>query len=279
MSLSNKAILVNLHITGWTGRKIDRKAGGTVETAYSTKGRVGNYTKQLLPNGRELTDVTNATGNLRRFFYYNTLPWFSDGSRILSSKNYMDFTTEYRSKKAQFDQAVQNFLDAYPKLKESAKLALAHLYSESDYPTIEELKKSFTCALAFMPMPDIADFRTEILETEKSDFLNRMKEVESNALKDCYLRLHEVVTKAVERLKNPESKITESLIGSVTDICGLLPKLNVNDDAKLEQMRKEVEIAVNGLTVSGLQSSIEVRKDAASQLDAINSKMAAFMGG
>src|SRR5437773_536002 len=105
MSLSNKAILVNLSISQWVGRRIEKSAKETVETAHTTDKRVGNYTKKLLPGAKELEEIQRLAGAIRVFFYTNTAPWLNDGSRIISSKHYMEFTAEFRQMKGVLDRA------------------------------------------------------------------------------------------------------------------------------------------------------------------------------
>ena len=107
MSLSNKSLLAYVKISAWTGRKLDKRATGTVENSYSTKGKVGNYTKKLLPDAKELDAIQSKAGAIRAFFYEQTSPWMSDGGRILSSKNHLAFSSEYRNKKSEFDKAVK----------------------------------------------------------------------------------------------------------------------------------------------------------------------------
>ena len=87
MSLSNKALLVYLSISQWTGRRTDQTATASVETAFGTDRKVGNYSKNLLPGAKELELIKSQAHAIRRFYYENTLPWMTDGSRILSSKN------------------------------------------------------------------------------------------------------------------------------------------------------------------------------------------------
>jgi len=279
MSLSTKAVLVVLRISQWTARKLDRKASASVETAFSTTGKVGNYTKDLLPAARELDEIQRHAGNIRAFFYRNTLPWFSDGSRILSSKNYMDFTNEFRVKRADFDRAVSAFIQEYPKLREDAKTKLGHLFIDSEYPQVSQLASAFSCEVSFMPMPDVGDFRTEILESEKTAFLSKMRAVESDAVKECWNRLYEVVSKATDKLKQPDAVFRDSLIENISDMVSLLPKLNVTDDADLEAMRQTVAQVIASVSPVDMRKSNHARTDTAKKLDDITAKMSVFMGG
>ncbi len=278
MSLATKALLVNIRISQWTGRKLDKEATGTVETTYSTEKHAGNYTKKLLPGAKELAEIQRLAGAIRAFFYEQTLPWETDGARILSSKNYLDFTAAFRAKKEAFDRAVSEFISAYPALKEAARAKLGTLYRDGEYPTASYLVSAFSCDASFLPLPDVSDFRVEILDAEKNDFLSRMANVESAAVRECWTRLHDVVAKAATKLQDDKAIFRDSLIDNITEICALLPKLNVTDCPDLEAMRVNVEKLVSGISADAVRESVDARKDAAAKLDDITAKMSAFMG-
>jgi hypothetical protein len=53
------------------------------------------------------------------------------------------------------------------------------------------------------------------------------------------------------------------------DLCGLLTKLNVTEDPKLEQARKTLEIAIAGVTPQDVRESDDVRKDVKARVDEI----------
>ena len=278
MSLSNRAILVNLRISQWTGRKLDKQATGKVESEFATRGKVGNYTKKLLPGAKELDEVSRQTSSMRNFFYEQTLPWFSDGSRILPSKNYLDFTSAFRKRKADFDLAVQSFVDAYPRIQLEASQSLGDLYNGNEYPDIAELAHLFHCDLNAMPLPDISDFRVEIGESERKAFIEKMRETESAAMRDCWERLHSVVKRATERLADPKAVFRDSLLDNISEICQLLPKLNVTDDPELEKARQAVEAVVNDVTPEILREAPSTRQTVADDLAEIAAKMSVFMG-
>lgn len=278
MSLSNKALLANLSISQWTGRKHDKRATATVESSHLTQGKVGQYSKKLLPGAKELETIHSIAQSMRVFFYDNTLPWYSDGSRILSSKNYLDFTNNFRAKKQAFDNAVTDFLNEYPALRERAKLTLGDLFQDNDYPTANQIANTFTCEISFMPIPEVGDFRVTILDEEKTTFLNRMQDAESAATKECWNRLYGLVSKAANRLNSSDSIIRDSLIENIVELCNMLPKLNVTDDPTLETMRQEVERLVVNINPTACRESVDARAIASNKLDAITAKMSAFMG-
>lgn len=276
--LSNKALLVSLTISQWVGRKLDRKATSTVETNHKTDHKAGNYTKKLLPGAKELDNIQKHAGSIRVWVYEQTLPWFSDGSRILSSKNYMEFTAEFRRRKASFDSAVSEFIQEYPLLRSKAQQSLGDLFNDADYPSEMYLQTAFACEIAFMPIPDVGDFRVQVLDEEKETFLKRMTQVENDAVKEVWTRLHDVVANAATKLQSPDAVFRDSLIENITDMCALLPKLNVTDDPNLETARQDVEKLVNSLSVDVIRAIPQVRNSAAEKLAELTSKMSVFMG-
>jgi hypothetical protein len=276
--LSNKAMLVHLGVSQWVGRRLDKRATGTVEASHSTEKRIGNFTKKLLPGAKQLEKISTLTGAMRKMFYDNTLPWLADGTRIISSKNYLEFTQEFKAHKVKFESSVSDFLQNYPTLREEAKKKLGDLFLESDYPSAAKLQSCFKCEISFFPMPDVKDFRTELLDSEKDAFLASMKKVESAVVMDCYSRLYDVVKTAADKLADPKANFRESLLSNVGEICAMLPKLNITDDPGLEKMRVEVDSILSGLDSKTLKTSATDRDMAARQLKDIESKMSAFMG-
>ncbi len=275
--LSNKALLVVLNISQWTGRKYDRNATTKVESDFSTQGKVGQYTKKLLPKCLELDRVNQVQAKIRGYFYEQSLPWFTDGSRIISSKNYMAFTAEFRKLKSEFDTAVNDFIREYPVLIAAAKIKLGDLFNAIDYPNEERIKLCFSCDVHFMPIPDVKDFRIEISDEEKDEFTKKMQSVESQAMKEVWSRLYEVVNKAASRLNSPDAIIKNSLIENIQEVCQLLPKLNLNDDTSLETMRLEVEKTIAGINPDVCRNSDLARQDGAKALNEALNKMSVFM--
>lgn len=278
MSITQKALIVSLRISQWTGRKLDKDATDTVESEYRTDKRVGNYTKKLLPGASELENIQRLASSIRQFFYEQTLPWCSDGSRILAAQNYMDFTEQFRKLKADFDAATEVFLGQYESLKWDARMKLGDLYREDEYPTRVRLQTAFNCEVAFMPVPDVGDFRVQILDSEKEVFLKQMRDVEQMAMKECWQRLYDVAYKAASKLRDPNAIFRDSLIENITETCALLPKLNISDSPELERMRTEVEGLVAKMQPDIVRHSPVARNAAVESLDEITLKMSAYMG-
>lgn len=277
--LSNKALLVSVGISQWVGRKLDKRATETVETSHTTEKRVGNYTKKLLPGASQLEKVQAIASKIRKYYCSKTMPWMTDGARIISGDIYLEFTNEFRKLKNEFDHAVGEFLVEYPRLQLEARAKLGDLFNDAEYPSVEKLTKLFACEIVFMPMPEVGDFRTGISDFEKETFLKKMSETHAQGVAECFSRLNDVISKALERLQKPDGKFKDSLIENIQDLCALLPALNIGNDASLEETRAKVDAVVSGISPDLCRKSAPDRELAARKLKEIQDTMGAFMGG
>lgn len=276
--LSDKALLITLTLSQWSGRRYDRVATNTVHSTHETAAQVGNYNKKLLPNAVELEKVHSMGGALRKFVTERTLPWLSDGTRIVSGAYYLEFIRELNSRKDELDRAVRTFISAYPKLQVEAQSKLGTLYCASDYPSQDELAKMFRCKVTVMPVPSSGDFRVELDQNEIDEFNSKMREVEANALKDAYSRLSEVISKATARLSDKDAKFKDSLIENVKDLVAIMPHLNIMGDNQLTALTTEVDQVIGKVDAEVMRNNLTDRETVANKLKAIEDKMSVFMG-
>lgn len=275
-SLSNRALLVSVKISQWSGRKQDAIATNTVSAKHNTSLNAGSYTKKLLPKAKELETVNALAQNARKYFHENTLPWMHDGTRIISAKNHFNFAAEIRKLKSEYETAVEKLSDAYPDLKVNAKNQLGNLYDVNEYP--QTIGDRYSFEIIYMPLPDVKDFRTEISDTEKQEFIAQVELTANNAMRDAWSRLHEVVKNAAEKLSKPDAIFRDSLIDNITKIVNTLPLLVISDDKNLENATNEVKQIVSKLRTDNLRANKTDREKAASDLSKIEKSLGAFMG-
>ena len=276
-SLSNRALLVNVTVSKWTGRKLDKRATDQVNSTNRAESGVGNYHKKLLPKSKELEKITSIDSKIRKFFYEQTLPWMTDGTRILSSKNYLKFQSDFQKLQSDFDIAVKEFVLVYPQLKLDAQKSLGDLYNLDDYPAT--IADKFKVGVDFYPLPDVSDFRIDLSESEKIRFTQKIKETEAKALTDASNRLLDVIKSATSKLRETKSIFRDSLLTNIAEVADLLPMLNINDDPQLDKLSQEARDLVNGIDLDEVREDSTKRLEAHDALKELESKLGAFMGG
>ena len=274
--IGSNAMLVDLNISMWTGRKMDKKVSEEIDASKSTKARAGNYHKKLLAGSDKLEKVQKIATAVRAWNYQHTLPWSDGGSRLLPMKSFFDYKATLGNYEAQYTQAVEDFLTEYPQLVSGSAFTLGDLFDRGEYPDVEELRNKFRFKYVFCPVPDAGDFRIDVEEQAKSELQQQYKEYYdgklADAMKDAWDRLHETLTHLSDRMDYTDEnkkKFWDSTITNASDLCGLLTSLNVTNDPKLEDMRQKLEKALNGVDASDIRESEAIRTSVKSKVDDI----------
>ena len=272
--IQNSAMLVDLNISLWTARKMDKKVSQEIDSAKNTRSRGGNYHKNLMSGTHKLEQVQKLVSAIRIWHYTNTLPWSDGGSRLLPMANFFEYKAKLNEFEQEFDTAVRNFLNEYPTLVSAAAFTLGDLFDSQEYPDVSSLVDKFKFKYVFLPVPSAGDFRVDVEDT----YVNELKaQYESfyeaklgDAMADAWNRLHDCLTKMSEKLAGEEKQIfRDSLVTNATDLCSLLTKLNVTNDAKLERARQSLEKALLGVSPDELRKYDDARLDVKAKVDAI----------
>lgn len=281
MNLSDRALLVQLSISQWTARKYDKKATQEVASSHGTTTAAGRYNKSLLPMSDALENVHRKAAHIRTKFYSNTLPWGIEGTQMLPTANYLEFMTDFRREKSEWQTLVNMFVGEYDTLKLNAQRILGTLYREDDYPHRSDIASKFRMDLAVFPVPS-NDFRVSIASEEltriQQDVERRVTEAQSNAMRDVWQRLYDKVKHIADKCADPKAIFRDSMIDNARDICELLPRLNFADDPNLETLRQEVESKLI-MHPEILRNNPDKRRDTAAEAKRIMGVMDVFMGG
>jgi len=282
--LSSSALIVNLSLSVWTGRKLDKRVSEEVDQQNSTKTRAGNYHKNLLAGSSKLTEITKIANAIRSWMYGVTQPWGDNGDRVLNMAHFMEFKDRLTDYEQQFSTAVNNFLNDYDTLVAAAAFQLGDLFNREDYPTREHIESKFGMRYSMTPLPQAGDFRVDIgeegLKELQSQYEAVLQQRVTGAMTEAWERLHDCLTRMSERLtddtdSNGESKrkiFRDSLVDNAVEICGLLKSFNITNDTRLDEMRKQLEDAMRGVDADSLRDSDSLREQTKRKVDNILSK-------
>jgi hypothetical protein len=273
---------VQLSISQWTARKYDKKATQEVASAFNTAKDAGRYNKSLLPMNDYLDRVHKKTTFIREKFYKNTLPWGIEGTMMLPTSNYLQFMTEFRKEKGEWQSLVDQFVGNYDQLRDDAKRVLGGLYNDADYPSTSDVARKFNMDMAIFPVP-ATDFRVSIASDEltriQQDVERRVADAQSTAMKEVWTRLYDRVKHMAEKLADPKAIFRDTLVENLQEQCSMLSRLNFMDDPNLETLRQQVEGTLASHHPDALRNDPDLRRDTAAEAKAIMDKMSVFMGG
>jgi hypothetical protein len=278
--LSSSALVVNLSLSVWTGRKLDKRVSEEVDQQNSTKTRAGNYHKNLLAGSGKLTEITKVANAIRSWLYGVTQPWGDNGDRVLNMAYFMEFKDRLTDYEGQFALSVNNFLSDYDTLVSAAAFQLGDLFNREDYPTRESIESKFAMRYSMTPLPQAGDFRVDIgeegLKELQEQYEGVLKARVEGAMHEAWERLHDCLTRMSERLEDSDDgkrKIfRDSLVENAIEICGLLKSFNITNDTRMDEMRRQLEDAMRGVDADSLRDSDSLREQTKRKVDSILSK-------
>ena len=275
-SISSSAMLVELNISNWSGRKKDRAASGEITTSSQAEAGVASVTKKLLGNSKELKDIQNFINSARTIHTEMTMPWSNSGLRLLPTTFYFKYNERMSAAIGEFNTLVSVFLTSYSYEVARSQVKLGNLFNIDDYPTPESLQAKFGFHLNYLPLPDAGDFRIDVGNDAaaelRRDYEKLYADQYNNAIKSIWNRVYGALAHMSERLDYTDiadRKIFHgALVSNVADMIGLLRSCNLNNDSQMSAMADQLESALSGVTPDGLRADNHLRIETKRKVDA-----------
>jgi hypothetical protein len=281
MSISASAVLVELNISVWPASKIDREITDKVNSdAGAVRG--ASQTKKNLFAGTSLRkDISDFAARVRLYHNKHTLPWADKGERMLPTALFMDYKQTMNGFEQTFNMMCNNFYIEYPRLVAEAPTALQGLYKAEDYPELTDVRLKFGFRRTVKPVPEAGDFRLDIpaydLEEMRAEFMSQQDRKLAEAMREPWERLHKTLVAMSEKLTDVEGddgkkRYHDTLLTNPLELCALLTKLNITNDPKLEEARRQVEVAMLNADMESIKEDADTRSELKSKVDAIINK-------
>ena len=274
-TLASSAMLVEVNISHWAGRKKDKRASADVTSANHADTGVASVNKKLLANSDTLQAIQRHVTAARSMHVNMTMPWSNSGLRLLPTAQYFKYSQAMSQMQQEFDKLVQEFISAYNDEVVDVQLKLGDLFSYDDYPTVETLDRKFAFRTNYMPLPDAGDFRVDIgneaLREVQETYADFYAKQYNTAMNDVWTRLHKALSNMSDRLdygsKEDKKIFRDSLVDNVNDMIELLRVCNVTGSTQMTQMALKLEEAMSGVTPDGLREDDTFRAETKRAVD------------
>jgi len=288
MALCDKAMLIILKISQWSGRITDKSISAKIAQEHGASQEAGQYRKNALAD-ENLKKIKQTANAARTFHYENTLPWQDAGARILPAANFVAYKTKMADFEREFDYAVSEFITHYPQAVENMKPVLNGMFNPDDYPPVQILESKFRFVSKAGALPDSQDFRCEISSDEvkriREEIANDIQTAQDAAMQDLWQRLYDGIQRIATSLPKFDPTKTgadrgtfrDSLVDNLRDLCDLMPRLNVTDDPKLEELRRTAIADLTEHDAETLREDESARNDTAKKAQELADRMAGFM--
>jgi hypothetical protein len=300
MNLHERAILIKPSLPVWPDRMPDAEETRAIEEKHGATRGSARVTKRLIPEtaytqrqrdaGEELNAYHALCAHLsavRIWSYKNTVPWNRDGWLILPRLNYEAYMDHWRKQFAEFERLRGVLEGDWAELADCAKRQLNGLAKGVIWPDVFEVLSRFDMKVTPRPVPD-ADFRVKLSEAEleilkgaaEADMRDMAQQATAEAAKKLYEHLESLRTRLFAKngtRKSGYSDFRDTLIENVREVCEILKRLNVMDDPKLEQYRREAELLAMS-EPDTLRENVDVRLATAAAAQQIIDDMEAAFG-
>lgn len=275
-TLASSAMLVEMNISMWVGRKTDKRASADVIRDNNASKGMANVTKSLL-DCPQLDAVKAHTAAIRFAHRQSTLPWSESGLRLVTNAEYIDYHRNITGMINEFHKLVEQLLDAYQWEVASAQTKLGDLFDINEYPAVDVLRRKFRVSLSYMPLPTAGDFRLDI-GNDAQEVLRDQYEAHYNnqitkAMADLWQRLLEPLQNMSSRLAyghgDTPTGFRDTLVSNVEEIAALMKTCNIAGDADMEQIRQDIVHTLRGVTADGLRHDPYLRSQTKSRVDSI----------
>jgi hypothetical protein len=281
MSLHDKSILVAITLGGMPSSRIDKDTTAFVLRSQSAKDEAGRWTARLWPK-EALEPIRSIDSRIRAYHYSKTLPWLDDGKRILASRVFNDYSDHLRSLRFEREQTVYCFLDNYENWIDRARDMRGTAFDASEYPSRNKAQSKFRFDINAEPVPSSGDFRISLaapdMERIQAELDTRIAAAEECARRDLYGRIAAPIAALLDRLTDPDSRITDATLNSVRELVDAIPDLNVWDDPDIAALRERIAMGLATLRPDSLKESRSDRSRAASKASSILASMAPWLG-
>lgn len=276
VSLASSAMLVELGISTWTARKLDKRASEDVTSQNHAQKGMADVRKRLI-SCDELTAVQKFAGNARTSHYAMTLPWSDSGLRMLTTSRYFDYHASITALQGEFFNLVEKFLSRYEWQITEVQLKLGDLFDSAEYPSLDKVRNKFDFRLNYIPLPSAGDFRVDIgNEAElamREHYEKFYAEQLGRAMGDIWKRAHVILSRMSDRLdyKGKEDKklFHDTLVSNVVDLIGVMENMNVTGDPNMQLQQRRLKMAMQGVDPNDLRHDPILRENTKRTVDEV----------
>ncbi len=275
-SISSASMLVELSISVWSARKLDKQTSDEVVVAKHADKGVARVTKSLLGNSDDLSAIQKFAANVRNTHYNSTLPWSDMGPRLLPTVKFFDYQKNITGLQNEFERMVEKFLTTYDLEVAQVQAKLGDLFNENDYPSVDSLRSKFSFKVSYVPLPEAGDWRLDI-EREaqvalREQYEQHYKAQLEGAMNDIWRRLFDTLTVLSRQLSDKTEdgktpKLYQSVFDRALEVLDLMETCNITGDVTMQLMQRKLAQAFRGITVEAVKDDAHLRRDTKQVID------------
>ena len=279
MSISDRAVLVQLNISSWGTEHLDKSQTERINLLNNADAKAGKVHKDLMCGTTLAKDIDLHVGRSRLWNNQNTMPWQDRGARLLPTSLFLSYKDEMNSRETNFETMVNRFVPNYAAAKQTARNYLGSMYREEDYPDVNDIASKYKWTLSVSPIPSSGHFCLDVpaedLENVRKSCDDFVEQKVADAMRKPWEDLHNMLTgmsgklQEVDELNGTPKRFHETFVTNALDLCKLLNHMNITNDPQLDKARQQLELVLAGTDVDDIKENEFVRSDMKKRVDNI----------
>lgn len=266
------AMIAELSFSGFGNTRQDPKITEETKQAHNLTGKVGKWTKFLIPP-KALEGISKARTAAYLEHSRLTLPWGS-GSGILGATGREQYERRMEVQRNRWNTQVEQFLAEYEsKWILAAREMHKETFDASVYPTLRDARAKFRFVISIFPMPQAEHFGEALRPFYGEQCEREVNKRVGEAMTSMWDRILDPIRKMSERLAQPDAIFRDSLVENVREIVEVTPTLNVTNDRRINEVIQQIGTQLASLDPEKLRTDKVARSTAAS---AANNILATF---
>jgi len=279
MSISDRAVLVQLNISSWGTERLDKSQTERINVLNNADAKAGKVHKDLMCGTTLAKDIDLHVGRARLWNNQNTMPWQDRGARLLPTSLFLPYKGEMNDRETKFKTMVNRFIPNYAAAKQTAMNYLGSMYREEDYPDVNDISSKYKWTLSVSPIPSSGHFCLDVpaedLENVRKSCDDFVEQKVAEAMRKPWEDLHTMLTgmsgklQEVDDLNGTPKRFHETFVTNALDLCKLLNHMNITNDPKLEKARQQLELVLVGTDLDDIKENEFVRSGMKKRVDDI----------
>lgn len=284
-TIATSAVLLDLHVSTWTGRKRDKKTTEEVNISkQTTTNKATSVIKNLMSDDKELDAIRAFAQECRLYIVKNTLTWSDGGTRLLPSGMIFEVTGELDARITQYESMVAKFVVNYPVKISAAAFKLGQLFDRNEFPSPDHVAHRFAMRYVVFPVPTSGDFRVDV-QNDVGEFLKKQFSKEANArvadmMREPWERAYDALSHIKNRLDTSlgyeanagedarsKPKLYQSMFDNAIDLVSILEKLNVTGDPQLADCAARMRRMLTPLDIKSVRESKDIQQSVKKQVE------------
>lgn len=280
--LGQKAVLVKFSAGCVGNSRKDIRITADTQARMGMGAKSGRWIKQLFPD-EALAPIQGAKNEFYTWLNERCLPWPDDGFALLPSALAMAVAEREREAKAKWQAAVDSFFDRWQEWVDWGRKEHNGTFDPANYRQ-DKARRAMRWACEFRPIPESSHYSSEmagLLGQSTGDVDTLVATTTKEAMADLWRRLAAPIQHLVQHIAAAESKertrYCESLLENIRIISTLVPALNIEQDPALAVFAREIEFAIQGLSVEALRDDKTTRQNTLDKANEILARMAGYI--